>query len=136
MIFSWFLFLISRAFIPFKDQLRMIVNYWVNPALSMKYVPTRYMTILGLIRKKNCCFYRTRLKGTVSRDFLLLFLFMNQFPPSHRVFHKDRKIRGDIRSSRFATCVVDTGGKWKKSSIRKILIILLGHLWVVEETCI
>ncbi len=27
------------------------------------------------------------LKGTVSRDFLLLVLFMNQFPPSPRVFH-------------------------------------------------
>jgi hypothetical protein len=27
------------------------------------------------------------LKGTVSRDFLLLVLFMNQFPPSIRVFH-------------------------------------------------
>ncbi len=31
---------------------------------------------------------------------------------------------------------VDTGGKWKKSSIRKILIILLGHLWIVEITYI
>jgi hypothetical protein len=30
--------------------------------------------------------------------------------------------------------VVDTGGKWKKSSIRKVLNILLGHLWVVELT--
>jgi hypothetical protein len=46
------------------------------------------------------------------------------------------KIRGDIRSSRFATGVNDTGGKWKKSSIRKILIILFGHLWVIEETYI
>jgi hypothetical protein len=27
-----------------------------------------------------------------------------------------------------------TGGKWKKSSIRKVLIILFGHLWVVELT--
>jgi hypothetical protein len=27
------------------------------------------------------------LKGTVSRDFLLLVLFTNQFPPSPRVFH-------------------------------------------------
>jgi hypothetical protein len=27
------------------------------------------------------------LNGTVSRDFLLLVLFMNQFPPSPRVFH-------------------------------------------------
>ncbi len=30
------------------------------------------------------------LKGTVSRDFLLLVFFMNQFPPSPRVFHLDR----------------------------------------------
>jgi hypothetical protein len=43
---------------------------------------------------------------------------------------------GDIRSSRFANGVIDTGGKWKNSSIRKILIILFGHLWVVEETYI
>jgi hypothetical protein len=27
--------------------------------------------------------------------------------------------------------VVDTGGKWKKSSIRKVLIILFGYFWVV-----
>ncbi len=42
------------------------------------------------------------------------------------------KICGDIRSSRLTTGVVDNGGKCKKSSIRKILIILLGHLWIVE----
>jgi hypothetical protein len=30
------------------------------------------------------------LKGTVSRDFLLLVFFMNQFSPSPRVFHLDR----------------------------------------------
>jgi hypothetical protein len=47
-------------------------------------------------------------KGTVSRDFLLLVFFMNQFPPSRFGFCS--KIRGDIHSSRFAT---DTGGKWK-----------------------
>jgi hypothetical protein len=28
--------------------------------------------------------------------------------------------------------VVDTGGKWKKSSIRKMFIISFGRLWVVE----
>ncbi len=33
---------------------------------------------------------RSDLKGTVSRDFLLLVFFMNQFPPSPRVFHLDR----------------------------------------------
>jgi hypothetical protein len=36
---------------------------------------------------------------------------------SFRIFSK---IRGDIRSSRFATGVVDTGGKCKKSSIIKV----------------
>jgi hypothetical protein len=46
------------------------------------------------------------------------------------------KIRGDIRNSRFATGVVDTGGKWRKLSSRKILIILFGHLSVVELTYI
>jgi hypothetical protein len=30
------------------------------------------------------------IKGTVSRDFLLLVFFMNQFPPNPRVSHKDR----------------------------------------------
>jgi hypothetical protein len=34
----------------------------------------------------------------------------------------------------FATGVVDTGEKWQKSSIIKVLIILFGHLWEVELT--
>jgi hypothetical protein len=40
-------------------------------------------------------------------------------------------IRGDIRKSRCTTGDVDfdTGGKWKKSSIIKVLIIYFGHLW-------
>jgi hypothetical protein len=62
---------------------------------------------------------------------------MNQFPPEPliiplgliRIFSK---ILGDICSSRFVTGVVDTGGKWKKISIRKICMISFGHLWVVE----
>jgi hypothetical protein len=81
------------------------------------------------------------IKGTVPRDFRLLVFFMNQFPPSTWVypyghFKFFQKIRGDIRGSRCTTGVVDTGGKWKKSSIRKILIILFGQLWVVELTYI
>jgi hypothetical protein len=31
--------------------------------------------------------HHTYVKGTVSRDFLLLVFFMNQFPPSSRVSH-------------------------------------------------
>jgi hypothetical protein len=61
-----------------------------------------------------------RIKGTVSRDFLLLVFFMNQFPPSSRVFHLDRfeffrKLRRYSRvndtGGKFATGVNDTGGK-------------------------
>ena len=68
-------------------------------------------------------------KGTVTRDFRLLVFFMDQFPPSPLgPFQNFSKIRGDNRSSRCTTGVVDTGGKWKKSSIIKVLIILFGHL--------
>ena len=42
------------------------------------------------------------------------------------------KFGRDIPSSRCTTGVFDTGGKWKKSSIRKVFIIYFGHLWVVE----
>ncbi len=48
---------------------------------------------------------------------------------------------GHLRVQQFSIVLLkgqchDTGGKWKTSSIRKILIILFGHLWVVEETYI
>ena len=58
-----------------------------------------------------------RVKGTVSRDFLLLVFLMNQFPPSPRVLHLDRfkffrKIRGDNRKSMCTIGINDTGGKF------------------------
>jgi hypothetical protein len=71
------------------------------------------------------------LKGPVSRDFLLLVFFMNQFPPSPRVFHLDRfeffRKFAEIFASQGAppvsttpvanlstvfASVVDTGGKF------------------------
>jgi hypothetical protein len=39
-----------------------------------------------------------------------------------------------IRTSRCTIGVVETGGRWKKFSKRKVLNILFGHLWVVELT--
>ncbi len=71
------------------------------------------------------------LKGTVSQDFLLLVFFTNQYP-----IRKVSNFFENSRSSRLTTGVVDTGGKWKKSLIRKIFKILLGHLWIVELTYI
>jgi hypothetical protein len=55
-------------------------------------------------------------KGTVSRDFLRLVFFMNQFPlpPQSipfRPFQICSKIRGDIRESRCTTGINDTGGE-------------------------
>ena len=80
--------------------------------------------------------YTLGLKGQCHEIFCFWFFYESVSPPPQsiplRPFRIFSKIRGDIRSSRFATG--DTGGKWKKSSIRKILIILFGHLWVVEET--
>jgi hypothetical protein len=77
----------------------------------------------------------------VSRDFASV-VFLEPVSPKPLIillgpFRIFPKIRGDIRSSRFATSVNDNGGgKWKKPSIRKILIILFEHLWVVELTYI
>jgi hypothetical protein len=70
-------------------------------------------------------------KGTVSRNFLLLVFFMNQFPPNPRVFHLDRfkffRKFAEIFASQGAppvsttpganfytifASVVDTGGKF------------------------
>ncbi len=81
------------------------------------------------------------LKGTVSRDFSTSGFFHGSVSPKPlsiplRLFQIFSKIRGDIRGSRYTTGVNNTGGKWKKSSRRKILTILFGHLWVVELTFI
>jgi hypothetical protein len=67
-------------------------------------------------------------KGTVSRDFFASGFFLEPVTPKPLIiplgpFQFFSKIRGDIRSSRFATGVVNTGGKWKKPSSIKILII-------------
>ncbi len=67
-------------------------------------------------------------KGTVSRDFLPLVFYMNQFPTSPRVFHEDRfeffRKFAEIFASqgasqgindiggKFATSINDTGGKF------------------------
>ena len=73
----------------------------------------------------------------MSRDFLLLAFFHESVSPKPLSiplgpFRTFSKIRGDIRSSSCTTGVVDTGGKWKKSSVIKVLFILFGHLWEVE----
>ncbi len=78
------------------------------------------------------------LKGQCHEIFCFWFFYESVSPQPQsiplRPFQIFSKIRGDIHSSRLTTGVADTGGKWKKYAIRKILIILLGHLWIVELT--
>ncbi len=78
------------------------------------------------------------LKGQCHKIFDFCF-FHESFSPKPMIiplgpFQILSKICRDIRSSRCTTGVVDTSGKWKKSSILKFLIILFGHLWEVELT--
>ncbi len=56
-------------------------------------------------------FDRSHFKGTAPRDFRL------QYPIG--------AVLNFFENSRSTTGVLDTGGKWKKSSIRKVLIIFL-----------
>jgi len=70
------------------------------------------------------------LKGQCPEIFCFWFFYESVSPQPQSIplgpFRFFSKIRGHIRSSRLTTGVADTGGKWKKSSIRKILIIFVG----------
>jgi hypothetical protein len=78
-------------------------------------------------------------RDSATRFRLLVFFHESVSPKPLSIllgpFQIFSKIHEDISSSMCTTGVVDTGGKWKKSSIRKFLIILFGHLWVEELTC-
>jgi hypothetical protein len=72
--------------------------------------------------------YFSRLKGQCHEIFGLWFFYESDSPKPLSIpsgpFQILSKIRGDIRSSRCTTGSIDTSGKWKKSSIIKVLIIL------------
>ncbi len=53
----------------------------------------------------------------------------------HESVSKPLSIFSKNHIARCSTCVVDNGGKWKKSSMKKVLIILFGHLWMVPIIC-
>ncbi len=118
----------------------------------------------------RCC--HGGIKGAVSRDFLFLVLFTNQFPPAPEYCGKtvSNFFENSWRYSQLKVCHRCQQHRWQmekifnqknfnnfvwsplgsrgniyinfglqvhfQSSIRKILIILFGHLWEVEETYI
>ena len=74
-----------------------------------------------------------KIKGTVFRDFRLLVFFMNQFPPTtyyghFKFFRKLAEIFAAQGAQPVSTPPVANGKIFKQ----KNLIILFGHLWVVE----
>ncbi len=115
--------LYPKGNILFFEKLSLWEYKWcmVQKSISLK---NKSSTFVYQIKRYNyACF--SWLKGTVSRDFRLLVFSVSPKPLSIPLcpFQIFLKICGDIRSSRFATGVNDTGGKCKKSSIIKVLII-------------
>ncbi len=71
--------LIALGFLAEGEELEVLGGLHPTALLLLR--------LLHLLTKQNM---KKHLKGTVSRDFLLLVCLMNQFPPSPGVFHKDR----------------------------------------------
>jgi hypothetical protein len=75
-----------EAFIRFSSVSGQMQEplYWNQGySLSSDYRAKQTLNRMRQTTKSNLFL----LKGTVSRDFLLLVFFMNQFPPSPRVSH-------------------------------------------------
>ncbi len=61
-----------------------------HPCPLRDYMEAECKNLVGLVNRMKDRLVRAKnplVKGTVSRDFLLLVFFMNQFPPSPRVSH-------------------------------------------------
>jgi hypothetical protein len=111
-----------------ENSVYILANTWAkakkvkNLNLSLK-IERNCQTNLS----RNCPF-----KGTVPRDFQ--GFFHESVSPKPQNIPKEpfwvfSKICRGIRSPRCTT-----SGKWKKSSMRKVLNIFFGHFWVVELT--
>jgi hypothetical protein len=114
-------------------------NADLTPSVDWRIGNSNYVNLVeNLMRWQSSIIrkIRQRLKGQCHEIFDFWFFscisFLQAYEYTSTAFSKFFKIRGDIRGSRCTTGVNDTGGKWKKSSSRKILIILFGHLWVVK----
>ncbi len=108
--------------------------------LKVIVMSATWKTQQGLLIPDTSSLIFMKLKGQCHEIFDYWFFSWISFPQTLsillRPFRIFSKIRGDIRGSRCTTGVNDIGGKWKKSSSRKILIILFGLPWVVELTYI
>ncbi len=93
-------FIIPPSTLELKKTLALTVSLGDRIFLKMKYMsPNPFV------------------KETVSRDFLILFFFINQCPPQPLSiplgpFGFFLKIRGDIPKSRCTTGIDDTSGKF------------------------
>ncbi len=112
-------------------RIRTIPNYYLNNPHNHCYWSILFNINLSFINAWGNSF-----KGTVPRDFRLPIFFMNRFPqaPENTI----RAVSYFFENSRRYSQLKVDHQRWqmKKSSIRKILLILLGHLWIVELTYI
>ncbi len=82
--------------------------------------------------------FRKQLKGQCREIFNCWFFSWISFPqaPEYTIRAVSNFFEHSLRylQHKCTTSVIDTSGKWKKSSIIKVLIILFGHLLEVELT--
>jgi hypothetical protein len=93
-----------------------------------------------------CTFYmlpgnqnpRIHIKGTVSRDFLLLVFFLNQFPPSLWLYHQGRfKFFRKFAESQLKVCHRCQQRRWQmEKTFKQKNFNFVWTPWVVELTYI
>jgi hypothetical protein len=103
--------------------------------ILVQYLPYLHLTavlITGTVITDNGCAVPIVIgfKGTLPRVFQLQVFYMGSVSLTMPLgpFQIFLKIRGDIRSSRCTTSVVDTGGKWKNLKSEKFSLFLLDTL--------
>ncbi len=100
---------------------------WIHFRLLGWQINAWKFSFMSIFKKADKCFCVCIVKKQCHEIVDFRFFLWISFPqaPEYTIgpFQMFSKIRGDIRSSRCTTGVLDTGGKWKKSSTRKVLII-------------
>jgi hypothetical protein len=69
----------------YQNTMLRISKYSISDPVYIITQRKVFEPVLKILKGRDLPF-----KGTVSRDFLLLVFFINQFPPSPRVSHLDR----------------------------------------------
>ncbi len=127
--------------VQFSGIWNLKMCWWAELLITRQQTEQTHFQINEFIMYSKKWIKRT-VKGTVPRYFPLQFFsgfFHESVSPKPlsiplKQFQMFPKIHRDIRSPSCTTCIINTSGKWRKSSMRKVLTVLFVHLWVVELT--